>query len=93
VEFGELTAARNLGIRLLPLHSNPSHSLDYYDDPDQVARVLESLDRFAAWATARRTGWLTEIAAVRSAIVAEAARLDARRAGGPRPRLPVVPSS
>ncbi len=92
IEFGELTAVRGLGIRLLPLHANPSHSLDYYDDPDEVARVLESLDGFAAWAAARRPGWLTEVHAVRSAIVGEAARLGTTGTETERARLPVVRS-
>jgi hypothetical protein len=90
IEYGELTSKRGLGIRLLPLHSNSSHSLDYYGDPDAVANVVASLDRFATWATARRPDWLVEIGAVRSAIVAEARRLAAT--AGERTRLPLVPS-
>jgi hypothetical protein len=74
VEFGELTRARGLGIRLLPLQANPSHSLDFYGDPDRVARVIEALDGFAAWAAARQPDWLIEIGATRAAIVAEAAQ-------------------
>lgn len=79
VAFGELTAARGLGIRLLPLHENGGHALGYYGDPDQVARVLESVDGFARWASARRPEWATEIQAVRSAIVAEAESRRVRR--------------
>jgi pyruvate-formate lyase-activating enzyme len=90
IAFGELTAARGLGIRLLPLHSNPSHSLDYYGDPDEVARVLESLDGFAAWAAARQPGWLVEIRAIRSAILAETARLGIAGIEGERARLPLL---
>jgi hypothetical protein len=93
IPFGELTSARGLGIRLLPLHANPSHSLDYYDDPDAVARVLESVDGFAAWAAKRQPDWITEIDAIRSAIVAEAGRLRAAPAGDGRPRLPLLPDS
>ncbi len=92
IAFGELTAARGLGIRLLPLHANPFHSLDYYEDPDRVARVIESLDGFAAWAGVRRPGWLTEIAGVRSAILAEAARQAPPGSEGGRARLPLVTS-
>ncbi len=92
VEFGELSAARGLGIRLLPLHSNPSHSLDYYCDPDAVGKVLESLRRFATWAEVRRPAWLGEIRAVNDAIVAEAARVQAPAAAGARARLPLARS-
>jgi MoaA/NifB/PqqE/SkfB family radical SAM enzyme len=90
IEFGELTAARGLGIRLLPLHSNPSHALDYHGDPDEVARVLASLDGFAAWATARQPDWLVEIGSIRSAILADAARLAALGSEGERTRLPLL---
>jgi sulfatase maturation enzyme AslB (radical SAM superfamily) len=90
IPYGELTSARGLGIRLLPLHANSSHSLDYYDDPDEVARVLESVDAFAVWSAARQPDWLTEIGAIRSAIVAEAARLRSEGPGGGRARLPVL---
>jgi pyruvate-formate lyase-activating enzyme len=90
IPFGELTAARGLGIRLLPLHANPFHALDYYGDPDAVARVLESLDGFGTWAAARQPGWLTEIGAVRAAISAEATRAAAERAAGDHTRLPLV---
>ena len=92
VEYGELSAARELGIRLLPLHSNPSHDLDYYGDPDEVAIVLESLQRFATWAEVRRPAWLGEIHAIRSAIVAEAARVQALDSTEARARLPLARS-
>jgi sulfatase maturation enzyme AslB (radical SAM superfamily) len=68
VDFGELTAARGIGVRLLPLTVARGSALDFYADPDAVARVLEHLDRFAAWAAAVRPGWSAEIGAVRSAI-------------------------
>ncbi len=90
IDFGELTRARGLGIRLLPLHANSSHSLDYYGDADKVVRVLESLDGFAAWARVRQPDWLGEIGAIRSAIVGEASRLASAGGGGERSRLPLL---
>ena len=68
VPYGELTAARGLGIRLLPLTVARGGALDFYDDADAVARVVEQLDLFATWASRVRSGWGVEIAAARSAI-------------------------
>jgi hypothetical protein len=70
VDFGELTAARGIGIRLLPLTVEPNSALDYYSDPDRVAQVIAHVDHFAAWADATRPAWRGEIASVREAILA-----------------------
>lgn len=72
-EFGEIADARNLRIRLLPLNARGPDGLDYYDDADQVARIVEHLDRFASVTRDRRPEWQREIVATRNAIAAEGA--------------------
>jgi MoaA/NifB/PqqE/SkfB family radical SAM enzyme len=90
--FGELAHARDLRIRLSPLNPRgtglDTDALDYYDDPDAVARALAELDRFDAWATRARPEWREEIRATRDAIAGEhAARLGRAPTGM---RLPIV---
>ena len=70
--FGEIAHARNLRIRLMALNPENHEGLDFYEDPDEVARVLEHVDRFAAWAEEVRPEWLPEIRAARTAVVGEA---------------------
>jgi molybdenum cofactor biosynthesis enzyme MoaA len=70
VEFGGIAASRHVDIRLLPLSTEGNAHLDFYRDPDEVARVVEHLDRFESWARASEPSFLTEIHATRSAIVA-----------------------
>jgi pyruvate-formate lyase-activating enzyme len=86
IAFGELTAARGIDIRLLPLTAGDIRELDFYGDPDAVARVLEQVDAFARWAGNVRPAWLREIQAVRQAIEATAAE----RRGVTARRLPIV---
>src|SRR5439155_5805344 len=77
LEFGAIAHARNLRVRLTAL--NPAHfdHLDFYRDPDQVARVVEQVDRFIGWAERVRPAWLAEARAARQAIVEEAAARQA----------------
>jgi pyruvate-formate lyase-activating enzyme len=72
VEFGEIAAARHLRIRLLPLSTEGNEHLDFYRDPDAVARVVEHLDRFESWARVRAPGYLEEIRTNRAAILGRA---------------------
>jgi hypothetical protein len=57
----------------MALNPEQHEGLDFYEDPDEVARVLEHVDRFIAWATDVRPEWLPEIQAARTAVVEEAA--------------------
>jgi molybdenum cofactor biosynthesis enzyme MoaA len=86
IEFGEIAASRHVGIRLLPLSTEGNPHLDFYRDADEVARVVEHLDRFESWAHAREPGFLQEIRTTRTAILARAAtgrRISSN--GGDRP--------
>jgi pyruvate-formate lyase-activating enzyme len=83
IAFGELARVRKLGIRLLPLSPRGPEGLDYYDDGDVVARVLEHVDGFAKVAPAE---WLPEIDATREAI----ARESASRGAPAGRRLPIA---
>ncbi len=74
IEFGEIAAARDLDIRLLPMTPH-SRGPAFYDCAESVTRVLDDLDAFTEWARARRPAWLEEIAATRDAI-AKKSRLD-----------------
>ena len=74
---------RGCGIGLAwPGLLNPENheGLDFYEDPDEVARVLEHVDRFVAWVTEVRPGWLPEVLAARTAVIGEAASRVARPA-------------
>lgn len=81
IPFGELARARGLRIRLLPLHDGPRTephlAPSFYRDPDAVARIVEHLDAFIAWAT-HDGQWVREARAVRAAILAKSLT------GGPR---------
>jgi len=77
IQFGELARQRGLPVRLMPLSTEGVEELDFYDDPDQVARVLQSLDEMRAWAQSAAPDFLPEIHGTRSAI--------AQRARGERP--------
>ena len=68
VEFGRRALERNLRIRLIPLNPAETDAPTFYEDPDEVARVLEGLDRFAAFADRARPEWREEIGATRAAI-------------------------
>ncbi len=73
VEFGEIAASRHVKIRLLPLSTEGNEHLDFYRDADEVARVMEHLDRFESWARVREPGFLQEIRTTRTAILGRAA--------------------
>jgi MoaA/NifB/PqqE/SkfB family radical SAM enzyme len=95
LEFGAIAHARGLRVRLTAL--NPAHhdDLDFYRDPDAVARVLEHIDRFCAFAERARPEWLDEARAVRRALVEESAARQSHPAVAVRPRpshglLPVI---
>lgn len=74
IPFGEIAHARDLRIRLMALNPENHEGLDFYEDPDEVARVLEQVDRFVAWVEEVRPAWLPEVRAARTAVVEEAAR-------------------
>jgi molybdenum cofactor biosynthesis enzyme MoaA len=78
IEFGEIAHARDLRIRLMALNPEQHEGLDFYEDPEEVARVIEHVDRFIAWASEVRPEWLAEIRAARTAVVEEAASRRAR---------------
>lgn len=81
VEFGRRALERNLRIRLIPLMPHGPDGLDYYSDPDEVARVLEGLSRLEQFAAGVRPDWLPEITASRDAILEESRK---RMRGDPR---------
>ena len=78
IAFGELARARNLPIRLMALNPENHEGLDFYQDPDEVERVVRDVDAFERWALGAKPEWLGEIRAARSAVRGEA---DARRRG------------
>jgi MoaA/NifB/PqqE/SkfB family radical SAM enzyme len=80
IAFGELARARNLPIRLMALNPENHEGLDFYEEPEQVERVVRDVDAFERWATNVKPEWLTEIRGARSAVLGEA---DARRRGAP----------
>lgn len=73
VAFGEIARSRGLPIRLMPLSPRGPDGLDYYDDADEVARIVASLDTMAAWAEHAAPDYSREIFGTRSAIANEAA--------------------
>ncbi len=73
IQFGEFAHARNLRIRLMALNPENHEGLDFYQDPDEVARVLEHVDRFVAWVEEVHPEWLQEVRAARTAVEREAA--------------------
>jgi molybdenum cofactor biosynthesis enzyme MoaA len=81
IPFGEIAHERNLRIRLMALNPEQHEGLDFYQDPDEVARVLEHVDRFIAWVHGVRPEWLPEVRAARAAVVGEAASRTAHAAG------------
>ena len=85
IAFGEIAHARNLRIRLMALNPENHEGLDFYEDPDEVARVLEHVDRFIAWVTEVRPEWLPEVRAARAAVIGEAAS----RVGRPTTLVPL----
>jgi len=74
VDFARLADARNLDVRLLPLSPGGIPEVDFFTRPDEVASVVEHLDRLAEHARRTRPAWLGEIRAARDAILAEAKR-------------------
>jgi molybdenum cofactor biosynthesis enzyme MoaA len=70
IEFGEIAASRRVGIRLLPLSTEGNSHLDFYRNADEVARVVEHLDRFESWAHVGEPGFLEVIRTTRTAILA-----------------------
>lgn len=95
LEFGLLAHQRNLAIRLLPLNVTHVPELDFYSDPDQVAKVVEDLDRFLSFCRRVRPEWVREVMATREGVLQEAgARHQGRAlvALGTRPGMtPVIP--
>lgn len=85
IPFGEIARKRGLRIRLLPLHDGPRTEKHlapgFYDDQDAVARILEHLDAFIAWATPHNGQWVREARGVRAAIQANAAQKAAAAFG------------
>jgi len=73
VAFAEIARARGLPIRLMPLSPRGPEGLDFYDDADEVARILESVDAMAAWAQQAAPEYGREIHGTRTAIATEAA--------------------
>jgi MoaA/NifB/PqqE/SkfB family radical SAM enzyme len=80
IPFGEIAHERNLRVRLMALNPEQHEGLDFYQDPDEVARVLEHVDRFIAWVERVRPEWLPEVRAARAAVVGEAASRTAHAA-------------
>ncbi len=91
LEFGEIAHRRNLRIRLLPLNIAHVPELDFYADPDAVAKVVEDLERFIAYCRRVRPEWVREVTATRDAVVLEGNRrknpelIQLRRGGSDRP--------
>ncbi len=73
IPFAETARARGLPIRLMPLSPHGPEGLDFYDDGDEVARILESLDAMAAWAKQAAPEYGREIHGTRTAVASEAA--------------------
>ncbi|MFV8750231.1 radical SAM protein [Nannocystaceae bacterium ST9] len=82
--FGLLAHERDLPIRLLPLTLGGVAELDFYADPDQVARVLGHVRDFRSWVEKVRPAWLSEVRGLEAAIVGEASTRHSPR------RLPVL---
>jgi MoaA/NifB/PqqE/SkfB family radical SAM enzyme len=72
IAFGEIAASRQVRIRLLPLSTEGNAHLDFYRDADAVARLVEHIDRFEAWARVREPRYLEEIQTNRAAILGRA---------------------
>ncbi len=87
VDFGEFARSRDVRIRLMALNPAQHEGLDFYGDEATVRRVLDDVDRFAAYAQRVRPEWLPEILAVRSGVLGEAAE----RARGAPPTTNVGP--
>lgn len=85
--FLDLARARELPVRLLPLAAGHVPELDFYGDPDRVARIAAVLEGEAERALRVRPADRAELLACREAILAEA---DARRARSGAKRLPLV---
>jgi MoaA/NifB/PqqE/SkfB family radical SAM enzyme len=68
--FARLADQRNLDIRLLPLSPEGIPEIDFLENPDEVARVVERLDQLSEHARRTRPAWLDEIRAVREATLA-----------------------
>ena len=92
MEFGEIARQRNLRIRLVALHTGHCPELNFYEDPDRVARVMEHVDRFAAWTARVRPEWIPQVQSARSALLGEAERWQTKgligywkESGGNRP--------
>lgn len=73
IAFAETARARGLPIRLMPLSPHGPEGLDFYEDGDEVARILESLDAMAAWAKQAAPEYGREIHGTRTAVASEAA--------------------
>ncbi len=83
IAFGEIALRRDLPIRLMPLSIEGVEELDYYDDPDQVARVLASMDAMIAWAERSAPQFKAEIQATRAATAQVAQRRHNRHEDKP----------
>lgn len=77
IPFAELARARNLRVRFMAVNPENHVHLDFYRDPDEVARVIEHLDRLIAWCERVQPEWLTEARGVRQAVLEEAVKRQA----------------
>jgi pyruvate-formate lyase-activating enzyme len=90
LDFARLASSRGLRIRLMALNPEGYEGLDFYGDPDLVAKVIADVDALAGYARAREPEWLPEIMGVRGAILAEAGARAAPRSGSAARRLRVI---
>lgn len=74
VAFAELAHKRNLRVRFMAVNPENHRHLDFYRDPDEVARVVEHTDKLIKWCERVRPEWLNEARGVRQAVLEEAAK-------------------
>jgi molybdenum cofactor biosynthesis enzyme MoaA len=89
IPFGELARSFGFGIRLMALNTKECPELDFYDDPQMVARVTAAAETFAAWCRKTRPEWVTGVMAVIDSVHAEALARTQRSVPS-RLQLPVV---
>lgn len=82
VPFAEIARARNLRVRFMAVNPENHSSLNFYRRPDEVARVVEHLDRFIRWCEQAQPEWLAEARGVRQAVLEEAARCQSTDRSG-----------
>ena len=87
IPFAEIAHARNLRIRFMAVNPENHKHLNFYQDPDSVARVVEHVDRFIKWCERARPEWLADARGVRQAVLEEAIHRQADSAGADRSPL------